>query len=291
MSEARRRYFSHDEKTRRLFSQRFDRKPFLFNHQLDSHYLLSLPCLKELGDKMAMEKTPQGFLRLSNSSHDGQWGSSAFRTALRRGFDEIETSKMRLKLSRIHREHLYGELFGVCRDELSELTSIDLASSYREGLATMFISSPGEVTPCHCDLEANCLLQILGTKTVYILDGDDRRVLGWSELEDYWHTGSWGEFRDEFRWMAWVFTLRPGLGLHNPTNYPHWVENGPAPSVSLSLGFTRARNPVDVLRVNYYLRKLGVEPTPPGEMGSLDAAKAALVRGARNLRCAVRLRL
>lgn len=281
-------YFPQDDSTRLKFSAEFDRKPFLFRHGLESHHLLSTTALKELAEKMAVDEKPRGFLRLADESWDKKWGSAAFRKAVSEAFEGIEASKMRLKLSRVHVETAYAELLSDCREELSYLTSVDLEGVYKDALATIFISSPWEVTPCHLDLEANFLLQIRGTKTVYILDGNDRRVFKSPELEEFWHGQGWIAYREELRSMAWVFELEPGVGVHNPTNFPHWVENGPTASVSLSLGFTRNRNPVDVLHVNYYLRKLGVSPTPPGEKPGLDAAKAALVRGARRMKRALR---
>jgi len=37
------------------------------------------------------------------------------------------------------------------------------------------------------DGEANFLLQLYGTKLVYIFDGKDRELLSWPEIERYWH--------------------------------------------------------------------------------------------------------
>jgi hypothetical protein len=171
---------------------------------------------------------------------------------------------------------------------LSALTSANLERDYCDALATVFITSPGEFTPCHMDVEANFLLQICGTKTVYILDGNDREIMSWRDLEEYWHGHGRIPLTDELKAKAYRFELRPGLGIHNPVSFPHWVETGPSPSISLSLGFTPNRSLVDVLHVNHHLRKLGLTPTPPGKRARLDGAKSALVRRARSIKRVLR---
>jgi hypothetical protein len=58
--------------------------------------------------------------------------------------------------------------------------------------------------------------------------------------------------------------MRPGMGVHIPVNAPHWLQNGDDISVSLSLNF-QFKNPVlgNIYRANYYLRRVGLNPTPP----------------------------
>ena len=51
---------------------------------------------------------------------------------------------------------------------------------------TVLITSPGRVTPYHLDGEANLLMQIRGSKSVHIFDGNDRDVVPGDELERFW---------------------------------------------------------------------------------------------------------
>lgn len=287
MQEIQNRYFTPAEPDRRLFPEAFDRMPFLFNHSLHSHDLLTVSALGRLAQKMAKEEKPRGFFRLANDSKGLVWGTPEFQQALADAFQNIDTSRMRVKFSSIHSEPGYRELLENCTRELAELTCGDLTRSYRNGVATVFISSPNEVTPFHVDEEANFLLQIYGTKTIYIFDGNDRELLEWRELEEYYRSGRI-HLREKFKSRALRFELKPGVGVHNPVNFPHWVQNGPGVSVSLSLGFTRIENPIDVLHVNHYLRKAGLSPTPPGEVGPLDGAKRAIARGARSIKNVLR---
>jgi hypothetical protein len=288
MQDAQKAFFSNDSSSRELFRKDFNKKPFVFHHDLHTHPLLSMPALRELAAKMGKPEKPRGYVKLPEFPQGLHWGSSEFQSALKKAFENIETSQMRMKLSSIHSEREYGEILNQCARELSDLTYIDLSEDFRNPLATLFIASPNQITYFHVDSEANFLLQIYGTKTVYIFDGNDRELLEWRELEEYWHGHGAIELREEFKSRARTFELRPGLGVHNPVHFPHWVQNGPVPSVALSLGFEPVTSPVDVLHVNHYLRKLGMTPTPPGQNDRLDRAKSVVISGARSMKHALK---
>jgi hypothetical protein len=288
MQDAHMSYFSNGSSARELFSADFNQKPFVFQHNLHTHPLLSMAALRELAAKMGKSESPRGYVKLPDFPQGLRWGTSEFQGAVKEAFENIETSKMRMKLSSIHSEREYADILAQCSRELSALSSVDLSHEYRDPLATLFIASPNEITYFHVDSEANFLLQIYGTKTVYIFDGNDRELLEWRELEEYWHGHGGIELRDEFKSRARTFELRPGLGVHNPVHFPHWVQNGPTPSVALSLGFEPVKSPVDVLHVNHYLRKLGMNPTPPGQSDRLDRAKSAVVSSARSMKRALK---
>ena len=67
--------------------------------------------------------------------------------------------------------------------------------------------------------------------------------------------------------------------VHHPPLAPHWVQNGDEVSVSVSIGFCmrsldrRAR----VYQVNHFLRRLGIQPTPPGNSAIRDGLKIAAI--------------
>jgi hypothetical protein len=75
--------------------------------------------------------------------------------------------------------------------------------------------------------------------------------------------------------MAEVHELGPGVGVHQPSCWPHWVSTGSQPSVSLSVNFSlRERDLLArVHQCNYYLRRLGVDPVPPGRSTVRDELK------------------
>jgi len=265
-------YFKHQSSTPRFFAEHFPREPFVFAHDLSSHELLELCALKKLAQKQALNPLQRGFFAAPDA--EGlRWGTEAMRQAISTAFRDMEASATRIKLSRIHGEPGYSEIFRQCTIELSELTGIDLERPAREPLETIFISSPHEVTPYHIDECENFLLQIHGSKVVFVYDGRDRDVLSWRDLEDYYAGNTRLEFPPASQARPLAFELRPGLALYNPVNFPHSVENGPEVSVSVSLGYTKKSNPFGVLRINHSLRKVGISPRPPGESPMRDAAK------------------
>jgi ribosomal protein L16 Arg81 hydroxylase len=156
----------------------------------------------------------------------------------------------------------------------------------REGF--IFLSSPGSVTPFHLDPEHNFLLQIQGTKTIHMWDRDDRIVLPEKELETFYaafvHRNL--PWKDEFQTTAWNVGLEAGEGLHFPVAVPHWVQNGPEVSVSFSITFRSESSQRRELlyKANARLRKLGLDPTPPGQSILLDSTKHAAFAALAELR-------
>jgi hypothetical protein len=74
----------------------------------------------------------------------------------------------------------------------------------------------------------------------------------------------------------WQFQLKPGNGVFNPAVFPHWLQNGPDVSVSVSINFKRRRNAtIGAHRMNHFTRKLGWKPAPPGRSAALDKLKQA----------------
>jgi hypothetical protein len=68
-----------------------------------------------------------------------------------------------------------------------------------------------------------------------------------------------------------------------PVTFPHWVQNGPEVSISVSINYKRMRNnDADVHRVNWRLRKLGLHPSEPGKAPVIDRTKGAIYRAIRS---------
>ena len=84
--------------------------------------------------------------------------------------------------------------------------------------------------------------------------------------------------------VAWLpadermYCLRAGQGVYVPVHAPHWVRNGDAVSISLSITFQTAvgRRAQQVHMANARLRRLGLTPQPPGRRVLVDRAKAAV---------------
>ena len=71
-----------------------------------------------------------------------------------------------------------------------------------------------------------------------------------------------------------------------PVKRPHWVQNGDAPSVSLSVTWRSEWSfaEADARAFNSVLRDLGLHPRSPGPYPSQNRAKAYAYRAIRRLR-------
>jgi hypothetical protein len=147
----------------------------------------------------------------------------------------------------------------------------------REGY--VFISSAGTVVPYHMDTEHNFLLQIRGTKTMYMLDRTDPAVLSEEDLERYYtNTTRRMHFDPALHGRADEWSLKPGEGMHVPVTQPHYVENGDGLSISLSVTFDTPRQQARarIYKLNHYIRKLGLRPSPYGSSRARDNVKSTL---------------
>jgi hypothetical protein len=131
------------------------------------------------------------------------------------------------------------------------------------------------VTPVHFDPEHNFLLQIRGRKEMNVcpfpsLESERR------ELERYYDGGH--RNLEAMPSEGEAFVLDPGQGVYVPPFMPHWVQNGPQASISLSITFrTRASLRAErVHGVNASLRRLGWSPPPPGASNARDITKESM---------------
>ncbi len=146
--------------------------------------------------------------------------------------------------------------------------------------SSLFISSAASTTPLHFDPEVAFFAQIEGGKTYHVYTPDD---VSEQDLESFYVQGkvSIGQLdmaqRDPGKEQ--VYNLNAGLGFHQPQNAPHWVETCGTRSISYSLVYeTSADRALGRTRAfNYYERKLGMSPTPPGQHSQLDGMKAEAI--------------
>lgn len=264
------------------FKRSFDERPFLFTHTLSGNELFSLDALYRLmqavakaqvSDKMKrlpfLSPMPPGFFYLCGKRVE--WNSPEFSQSLETAFDDLGTSKTRIKLTGVERYDGYKELFADCAAALSDATGINFNKSYW-GISTIFISSPHEVTPYHMDHEVNFLLQIKGEKKVHLYSGLNKNIVSDRDLEDYWLGGKplYNETHsyDEIR-------LSPNTGIYQPPFFPHLVTVEDSFSISLALPFTRLNFPLaETYRFNAYMRKLGITPSAVGENPRRDSMKS-----------------
>lgn len=140
----------------------------------------------------------------------------------------------------------------------------------------LFLSAPNSVTPVHFDPEHNFLLQIRGLKQMNVGRFPDK---AWEtrELNRYYDGGH--RNLDDIPPCSETFLMKPGDGCYVYPWAPHWVKNGPEPSISISITFRTGRSQryERASLFNRRLRRHGLAPRPVGESHQVDQAKAAAV--------------
>lgn len=150
----------------------------------------------------------------------------------------------------------------------------------------IFITSPDGTTPYHFDPEHNILLQIRGSKVMTQFPAGDASYAP-DEIHEAYHTGGARElaWHDDLLAGGTAFALEPGEALYVPVMAPHFVRNGPEPSVSLSITWRSEWSfaEADARAFNALLRRIGLAPRPPGRWPHRNRAKALGWRIARRL--------
>lgn len=256
----------------------------LLHHRLPDHPLLSLEALALLGEALPAAQVeynpgdvPVG-IRPEDVPSNGLTIGQTIRT--------IDTSRSWAVLKNIETMPDYRALL------MSLLSELEPVVSPRTGemltpQGFIFISSPGSITPYHFDPEHNMLLQLRGTKVMNVWPAGDERFAHRVEHERY-HTGGhrnlpWDE---EYRAAAKQVPLAPGDAVLMPVMAPHFVANGDAPSISLSITWRSewSYRESEAHAANAKLRGMGMNPAMPPRWPSYAWAKTVGWRIARRLR-------
>lgn len=250
------------------------------SHALVTHPLLAIEAVAALAERLPPERIEHNFADLPTVADP----NAVRRSDLPIGeiARTIETNGCWMVLKNIELDPEYKTLLDDTLDEVAPLVA-DHEGGMKQREGFIFLSAPGSVTPSHTDPEHNFLLQVRGTKLMSVGSFPDARTQQLA-LEDTLGGGH--------RNVAWEptdqlpFDLEPGDGVYVPPHAPHFVNNGPTASVSLSITF-RTPNTEQVQRVhalNARLRRLGLKPRPPGQHEALDRRKAAAARALGRLR-------
>jgi hypothetical protein len=259
----------------KAFDEHFDRAPMRVSHSLTEHPLLTVESLAGLAERLDKHgKVEHNFGDLGAvqnpdevEKHEMPVGEIA---------RNIETSNSWMVLKNIELDPAYAKLLDDALDPAEQLVAErDGGMSAREGF--IFLSSPNSVTPSHIDPEHNFLLQIRGTKEITVgqfPDAETQQVT----LENIL-AGAHRNLELEPQ-QPQPFHLEPGDGVYVNPHAPHWVQNGPATSVSLSVTFQTPVNlrAIRVHKLNARLRGLGMSPAAPGRRAGVDRGKEAASR-------------
>ncbi|BBD96554.1 transcriptional regulator [Sphingobium amiense] len=243
---------------RALFAQAYPDQPAKLTHGMAGHPLLSLDALATLAERMPsgsveynLGKLPLG-VRPEETPSNGLTLGETIRT--------IESNGSWAVLKNVERDPAYASLLDGALAELEPIVGEKTGPMlHRE--AFIFLSSPDSVTPFHMDPEHNILLQIMGTKTMTVFPARDEELVPAQKSEEF-HGGGHRNlvWQDGFKARGTAVTLLPGDAIHVPVKAPHFVENGPTVSVSLSVTWRSDRSVAEgeLHSFNALLRRRGL---------------------------------
>ena len=262
------------------FRENFDEKPFEFLHCFTAdHPLFQISRLRQLIENPVTR--PGVYFDAGDIGIGQRWDSVPERKqTLEETFDRVDNAGAWILMKRVQKDPDYDDLLVQCLDEVQRLSGRQIDQDKKSQEAIIFLTSPHRVTSYHIDRECNFLMQVRGDKEISVFDRNDRDVRPEAELETFWSKdNNAGVYKPQYQDRAHVFVMRPGTGVHIPVNSPHWLKNGNNVSISLSISYQyKDWRRKYVFQANYYLRRMGMNPTPPGKSALLDNAKRLVVQ-------------
>lgn len=264
----------------------YNRKPFQIEHSLATHPAFSLDELFRL----CRRRPEQDILfRAGNIPGDTPLETSYLQykrdLMLADVLDHFVERQAYICINNPERDPEYRPIIeGLIGEVASQIHDLDPWITWYS--TYVFISTRDAVTPYHMDREMNFLLQVRGTKQVYLWDQDDAEIMS-PEQKDLLlsRIGNRPVYQPSFEDKAMLYTLRPGIGVHHPFIAPHRVHTAGELSISLALTFRTRQSDMwtDAYRFNARLRKLGLHPSPIGRHAWLDRAKCGLARAGQRV--------
>lgn len=251
------------------------RQPVEFGHALADHPLLSLDGIADLADALPRDSIIYDTADQALLVPEG----GPPRGALDRPGDVIrhlDENRSWLTLFNIEQHPAYAELMNDCLDEV-EAHIATRGVGMRRRVGFVFVSSPNSTTPAHFDIEHSLIMQVRGQKRLTFGRFETSEAER-HEVVRYWD-GSHGRIETLPPELA-AFGLTPGVGVYIPPIAPHWVRNGDAVSISVTLTFFTPDTDRESLvqAFNARLRRLHRSPRWPGEAPLVDRAKVAAMR-------------
>jgi hypothetical protein len=265
---------------RATFAAHYPEMPHKLAHNLGAHPLMELDALATLAESL-----PEASIEYNSGDQPIGIDGKPAPTGIPIGetIRRIETSNSWAALKNVEQHPDYARLLD---DLLAELRPQIEARTGRmmKMQGFVFITSAGGVTPYHFDPEHNILLQVRGSKVMTQFPAGDARFAP-DEVHESYHTGGGRELRwsEDLLSGGREFALGAGEALFVPVMAPHFVRNGPEPSVSLSITWRSEWSfaEADARAFNGLLRKCGLRPRSPGRWPSRNLVKAYSWRIAR----------
>lgn len=250
-------------------------------HRLPDHPLLALDALAMLGERLPAQQVEYnpGALPVGIAPEDVPDNGLSIGETIR----SIDSCASWAVLKNIETEPDYRRLL---IDLLAEIAPVvePRTGSMLTPQGFIFISSPGSITPFHFDPEHNILLQLRGDKRMHVWPAGDVQFAAPTEHERY-HAGGHRNlpWREEFAGKGQVVPLGPGEAVHMPVMAPHFVENGDAPSISLSITWRSewSYREAEGHAANRLIRRFGFDPAMPPRWPRHARLRSTLWRVAR----------
>jgi hypothetical protein len=263
--------FENTEADQKKFQDNFNVQPFAFHHNLSADPRFEMDCIRDLALRIPETNSFNGKLAV-----DKGWSQSA--SSVENAIKQLEKGGSWIILKKIHNDPQYCSLLSECLAEVEQLLNRRLEPIIESRTMSLILSSAGQVTPYHVDADCNFLFQIRGSRAFYVFNGRDRSILTELEEERFWAGDpNAARYCEENQSKARLFELKPGLGVHVPVIFPHWVKNEQAISMSLSINFRfLGRIYADVHRANRLIRKVGLRPRAVGKSPLIDLIKGGI---------------
>lgn len=246
------------ESARVAFAAAYPDQSTKLTHQLAGHPLFSREALALLAERMPehqveynLGKLPLG-VRPEDTPTNGLSLPETVRT--------IDTNGSWVVMKNVECDPEYAAMLNSALAELAPMVDRKTGPMlHRE--AFIFLSSPSSVTPFHMDPEHNILLQIEGEKTMTVFPAGDPNLVPPQQSEGF-HGGahrnlSWDE---QFLSKGKATKLLTGDAILVPVKAPHFVNNGPAVSISFSITWRSERSIAEgeLHSLNAALRRRGL---------------------------------
>jgi hypothetical protein len=267
------------------FQENFNRASFQFAHNLAGHPLFELSRLLELSKTIPDTDVyyDAGDVRVNQ-----RWDQvPRTQLSIPQLIERIENAGAWILLKRTNRDPQYAAVLDQLLSEAGAMVGTRFPKKMTLLTLVILITSPNRVTSYHMDPDCNFLCQIRGEKILHVFDKYDREVLPEQELERFWAKDKNAAiYKEQYQDRAKSYHLKPGMGVHIPVNCPHWVKNDDNISITLAPSFQFLQSELgSIYRWNYWLRRVGINPLPPGRSKVRDSLKSwtmGCAVGARN---------
>ena len=263
----------------------YNRKSFLFEHDIHENRLFDLDRLEELVCREP-ELTRTAYCSGAPASVTDPWAAGApSPETVRDAVHEVATNNSLIMLRHIEHSVSIGPVLREFMEQVVAAVGPVLRNDIKTSRATLLIASPRRITSYHLDSNTNFLYQIHGDKRLSVFDPGDRTLVTPEELEGYYSGNiSAARYKPERQADAKIYDLHAGSAVHIPSHAPHWAQNLDSVSVALSINFDlhSIERAGRIHRLNGRLRRLGFIPQAPGGSPWRDEIKlgmSALNRG------------